>query len=284
MKPITFASPHTIRWFRQSRYTSFTRQLNLYGFLRFSKGRDKSCYWHKNFVRGKRHLTRSIKRVKIKGTGVRQTSNPDQEPDFYGDSSSIGSVELAASMDSQAPPLTAGLSTNLRPPAKTTKSQPQQNPLDRTIQETAAPAATLDVGSSFAGQGESALLQALLPPEPPLQTRLLTDIISPYDTRALLESENARLASLLLLKQAEEQKRNALLLRMHEESERQNKLLALMLQPPPPAPATATAPSELASDIIQQSRLLSDETRTRTIADQLLRGQFSGDDLRLLGL
>lgn len=222
--------------------------------------------------------------MRVKGTGVRQTSNPDMEPDFYGEYS--GSKEVAAAMVDQAPIL-PGL------PTSATKSLPaqQHNLLTTTIHDTTQ--SSSNVGSNITGQGERSLLEAVLssePQQPYIQpSRLLTNLISPLETstQALLENENTRLASLLLLKQAEEQTRNALLLRMHEESERQNKLLALMLQPPLLTVQTATASansSELPLDIISQSRLLSDSIRSERIKDQLLRGQLSGDDLRLLGL
>jgi hypothetical protein len=71
------------RFFSQSKYASFQRQLNLYGFSRFSHGKDKGAYFHYLFIRGKCPLVRGMVRRKIKGTKVRRIMAPSEEPDFY---------------------------------------------------------------------------------------------------------------------------------------------------------------------------------------------------------
>jgi hypothetical protein len=71
------------RFFRQTKITSFQRQLNLYGFFRLTRGVDSGAYYHKYFLRGKPHIAKLITRTKIKGTGFKAASNPEQEPDFY---------------------------------------------------------------------------------------------------------------------------------------------------------------------------------------------------------
>jgi HSF-type DNA-binding len=71
------------RYFTLSKIASFQRQLNLYGFMRLTRGLDKGGYYHEMFLLGKPFLIRRIQRVKVKGTGVRARSNPDQEPDFW---------------------------------------------------------------------------------------------------------------------------------------------------------------------------------------------------------
>jgi hypothetical protein len=65
----------------QTKMTSFLRQLNLYGFTRILKGRDKGGYYHEMFLRGRRDLTVVIPRLRIKGQ--RKISNADYEPNFY---------------------------------------------------------------------------------------------------------------------------------------------------------------------------------------------------------
>jgi hypothetical protein len=57
--------------------------LNLYGFQRLTTGRDRGGYYHELFLRDRVFLSHSIQRVKVKGTGVRARSNPDQEPEFW---------------------------------------------------------------------------------------------------------------------------------------------------------------------------------------------------------
>jgi len=71
------------RYFQQSKYPSFQRQLNLYGFKRITKGPDRNGYHHPNFLRGRPELTDAMARIKVKGTGVRKPHRPEEEPNFY---------------------------------------------------------------------------------------------------------------------------------------------------------------------------------------------------------
>lgn len=71
------------RYFKLSKIASFQRQLNLYGFQRLTLGLDRGGYYNECFLRGKEFLLNSIQRVKVKGTGVRGKSNPQDEPDLY---------------------------------------------------------------------------------------------------------------------------------------------------------------------------------------------------------
>jgi hypothetical protein len=89
--PSEFVEKILPRFFSQTKYPSFQRQLNLYGFSRFAHGRDKGAYHHPCFVRGKRSLVRGMIRRKIKGTKVRRTMRPSEEPDFYAPEWNAGS-------------------------------------------------------------------------------------------------------------------------------------------------------------------------------------------------
>ncbi len=71
------------RYFRQSKLTSFQRQLNLYGFARITRERDKGGYYHELFLRGKLFLANRIQRNKVKGTKIKAVTSPETEPDFY---------------------------------------------------------------------------------------------------------------------------------------------------------------------------------------------------------
>jgi hypothetical protein len=82
-KPKEFSDHVMPHYFRQSKLTSFQRQLNLYGFCRLTRGRDSGGYYHELFLRGKISLARKMQRTKIKGTKFKAASNPDQEPNFY---------------------------------------------------------------------------------------------------------------------------------------------------------------------------------------------------------
>lgn len=78
-----FQSEIMHRYFKQSKITSFHRQLNLYGFQRLTQGRDCGSYYNEYFLRGKPFLSRKIIRIKVKGTKIRAASSPDDEPNFY---------------------------------------------------------------------------------------------------------------------------------------------------------------------------------------------------------
>lgn len=71
------------RFFKQTKFMSFTRQLNLWGFKRITKGIDCGAYYHALFLRGHGRLAMLMRRQKIKGTGIKLTPNPDGEPNFY---------------------------------------------------------------------------------------------------------------------------------------------------------------------------------------------------------
>jgi HSF-type DNA-binding len=81
-KSKTFVSGIMQKYFKQTKMTSFQRQLNLYGFQRLTRGEDKGGYYHELFLRGKAFLAHRVHRIRIKGTGCRKKSNPMTEPDF----------------------------------------------------------------------------------------------------------------------------------------------------------------------------------------------------------
>lgn len=70
--------------FKQTKLTSFQRQLNLYGFNRItSPGPDRGGYYHELFLRGKSSLAASMVRCRIKGAKRKRSISEPQEPDFY---------------------------------------------------------------------------------------------------------------------------------------------------------------------------------------------------------
>lgn len=86
------------RFFKQTKLTSFQRQLNLYGFKRLTTGPDNGGYWHPLFLRGQPGLCAELHRMPLKGE--RGDRDPDGEPNFYamppmkatGDRSPVGPV------------------------------------------------------------------------------------------------------------------------------------------------------------------------------------------------
>ncbi len=81
---VTFILP---RFFKQTKITSFQRQLNLYGFQRMFYGVDAGSSYHQYFLRGKPFLCMAMSRTKVKGVGKRcsrkATDRKGKEPNFY---------------------------------------------------------------------------------------------------------------------------------------------------------------------------------------------------------
>jgi hypothetical protein len=75
------------RYFKQSRLSSFQRQLNLYGFTRITSGPDTGGYYHELFLKGRPALVIHMRRVGVpKPSGNNRASrpaNPAAAPDFY---------------------------------------------------------------------------------------------------------------------------------------------------------------------------------------------------------
>jgi len=63
-KPKEFISEIMPKYFSAGRMNTFLKQLNLYSFRRITEGRDKGGYFHPQFIHGKRHLCKLIKRKK----------------------------------------------------------------------------------------------------------------------------------------------------------------------------------------------------------------------------
>jgi hypothetical protein len=78
-----WAFPNLSRYFKQSKLTSFQRQVNLYGFRRLTAGKDRGAYYNELFLRGRPDLATKILRCRVKGTGFKSASSPATEPDFY---------------------------------------------------------------------------------------------------------------------------------------------------------------------------------------------------------
>lgn len=80
------------KFFKQTMYSSFRRQLNLWGFKRLvQKSPDRGAYYHERFLRNKPflhcYLSRSQQERDAKNSKPSRTTraspNPDYEPDFY---------------------------------------------------------------------------------------------------------------------------------------------------------------------------------------------------------
>mmetsp|Transcript_11255 Transcript_11255/g.15503 ORF Transcript_11255/g.15503 Transcript_11255/m.15503 type:complete len:414 (+) Transcript_11255:68-1309(+) len=58
------------KYFKHTKYTSFQRQLNLYGFRRLSKGEDQGSYFHPKFQRNRKDLLYEIRRLPVKSSST----------------------------------------------------------------------------------------------------------------------------------------------------------------------------------------------------------------------
>lgn len=63
-------------FFRHSKYSSFQRQLNLYGFRKVNKGPDTGAYAHDSFKRGSPELLRFVRRVPQGHSGYAYVAPP----------------------------------------------------------------------------------------------------------------------------------------------------------------------------------------------------------------
>jgi hypothetical protein len=80
--PGVFSRTVMRRYFNQTKYKSFQRQLHIYGFNRINKGVDRGAYFHSMFIRNEKSTSLRMCRQKIKGKkSVNQYSTCD--PDFY---------------------------------------------------------------------------------------------------------------------------------------------------------------------------------------------------------
>jgi hypothetical protein len=81
-KPKEFVAEIMPNYFKQTKLTSFQRQLNLYGFQRITTGNERGSYFHPLFLRHRLFLCERMMRTRIKGTGTKAAMNPETEPDF----------------------------------------------------------------------------------------------------------------------------------------------------------------------------------------------------------
>ena len=84
-QPEVFAETIMRRYFNQTLYQSFQRQLYIYGFRRIKKGKDMGGYYHSLFCRDKIAMSLRMTRVKIKGAAAKNRGREIEAPDFYKD-------------------------------------------------------------------------------------------------------------------------------------------------------------------------------------------------------
>lgn len=122
------------RYFKQSRLSSFQRQLNLYGFTRITSGSDVGGYYHELFLQGRPALAIHMRRV-----GVPQSEKANRRgrpsphaaigssttataPDFYNMQPVMGAANSGGSNDG-----TEESEDSKKPAAAATKTRPHHS-------------------------------------------------------------------------------------------------------------------------------------------------------------
>jgi hypothetical protein len=80
LKPREFEVKVIPAYFEHSKFSSFIRQANGWGFRRITKGPDRNSYYHELFLRGLPHLTKQMQRPH---PSQKPALNPHTEPKFY---------------------------------------------------------------------------------------------------------------------------------------------------------------------------------------------------------
>lgn len=80
LKPREFEVRVLPTFFEHSKFSSFIRQANGWGFRRITQGRDRNSYYHELFLRALPHLCKQMKRP---GVAEKRPADSDHEPDFY---------------------------------------------------------------------------------------------------------------------------------------------------------------------------------------------------------
>jgi hypothetical protein len=159
-KPKEFVDHIMHHYFNQTKYASFQRQLNLYGFSRLSHGPDKGAYFHMAFVRGSRNLCRSMIRQKIKGTKVRRSLAPEEEPNFYApewNTTKIAPITLPTTLKKKqttSQPISPSFTPSVTPPTPTKPLLYRADPVLSSLTSIVRP----NLGSSTILAAPSALM------------------------------------------------------------------------------------------------------------------------------
>lgn len=80
LKPREFEVKVIPAYFEHSKFSSFIRQANGWGFRRITQGRDRNSYYNELFLRGLPHLCKKMRRP---GVSEKVAADPGHEPDFY---------------------------------------------------------------------------------------------------------------------------------------------------------------------------------------------------------
>mmetsp|Transcript_21724 Transcript_21724/g.32889 ORF Transcript_21724/g.32889 Transcript_21724/m.32889 type:complete len:271 (-) Transcript_21724:82-894(-) len=77
--PTKFMELVVPRFFKATKYRSFQRQLNLWGFIRVVKGQGNGVWYHESFIRGSPEMISKLTRTRIKGQKMPVTQDKSKE-------------------------------------------------------------------------------------------------------------------------------------------------------------------------------------------------------------
>jgi hypothetical protein len=107
-----FIEEYMKKMFNQTKFKSFQRQLNLWGFERVQNGPDKGSYFHPLFVKGRRDCCQRLTRVRLKGTGekaaqqgVVDSSEQDYSPTSVASTTTCSAVSATGAASFPVAPL-----------------------------------------------------------------------------------------------------------------------------------------------------------------------------------
>lgn len=152
-QPDRFAEEIVPKYFKQTKLTSFQRQLNLYGFRRIARGPDQGCYFHPKFQKNRRDLLPDVKRLPGKGT------LPSYEQ-FW------NTLKTSSSLSDGSKGLRGGsMSSGLKIPASIVAAATRKAPLEPTTNKIAVdPTTTVDYDKSFSQIPATSQVPSLHPP------------------------------------------------------------------------------------------------------------------------
>eukprot|EP00580_Thalassiosira_gravida_P016178 CAMPEP_0201657556 /NCGR_PEP_ID=MMETSP0494-20130426/764_1 /ASSEMBLY_ACC=CAM_ASM_000839 /TAXON_ID=420259 /ORGANISM="Thalassiosira gravida, Strain GMp14c1" /LENGTH=470 /DNA_ID=CAMNT_0048134421 /DNA_START=181 /DNA_END=1593 /DNA_ORIENTATION=- len=171
-------------YFRQSKLTSFQRQLNLYGFSRITAGKDRGGYYHELFLRHKLFLCQNMSRIRIKGTGIKGKASPETEPDFYSMSwVKPDDASMAFNRDLEGEVTTATEEENKRPEPTQRQDRGSKNKRSTSRRNAKNKYLEANFGNSSPRSASIAIdLHAVVTPD--FRSKKQLSVISSFDTAA----------------------------------------------------------------------------------------------------
>jgi len=112
-KTKTFDEDIMPKYFDKTKYKSFQRQLNMWGFDRVGSGPYKGAYLHPCFLRGQPQLCESMQRTKIKGIHSKKLRKKNGDPLGGGSNHSLGGSTHSHSLGGGSSHLLGGSSSHL---------------------------------------------------------------------------------------------------------------------------------------------------------------------------